>query len=174
MSDQIIIPAPAQANMNANQPATQAVVPPVSKTKDDSSIETNESQIKDLSKQLRVINNVCSSMVDFIKFNENIPAESRVMIESSYYVGMMYSLKAIVKSLIDDEYMNITEPPPKLNQAMEKAYTNIDSVCETFARSMKDVIELMKNYKGEPKSKPQSKPSQSILSAMTNTESSLP
>lgn len=163
-ADPIIQPAPAQATVTTNQSTTTSTTETHSKNSE----ETNESRIKNLMKELRTINNVCASLNDFVKFQENIPPETRVIIESSYWVAFMYGLKAATKTMIDDKYMDITEPSQQLKQSMEKAYTSLDTVSDSFSRSMKDIIATMKNHKKESRSKT------SILDAMTEKHSNLP
>lgn len=71
----------------------------------------------------------------------------RVVIESSQWIGLMLAVKAMAKTIIDDQYGEITEPSDALKQTLEKANANIDMVTESFTKSMKDVIDIMKGNK---------------------------
>lgn len=97
-----------------------------------------------------MINNICGSVNDYLKFQESIPAKIRIMTESSYWVAIMYGTKAAIKNMIDDEYMSIPDQSPALKQSMEKTYASLDCLSEGFARSMKDIVNIFQSNMDDP------------------------
>jgi hypothetical protein len=115
-----------------------------------SKAEKNERTIECLSRTLRVINNACEPINDYIKFHQYMTPETRVILDVNQWVMFMTIAKIAIKSYIDHEYMDITDHPQKLKTAMEKAYTGIDSVSDAFVSSMKQIIDIMQTSKTSP------------------------
>lgn len=187
-NERIIHPAPAQAavsqvsttlesdssvsNERLIQPApAQSIVSQVSTTSHEASAEARDVNIRNLTKSLRTINNVCGPICEYMKFQRGLSPEHRVLIEINQWMLIMYGLKAMLRTEIDDNYMNITDPPRSLKQAMGEAYTNVDAVIESFSVSMKDIISMIQSRLTPVSSTSISGSSRetSILTAMTTS-----
>lgn len=136
-SDRIIQPAPAQTAVSTSQQESPEATLAASKE-----AESRARKIKNLTKQLRMINNVCDPIRDFTKFQNFLSPDIRILLQMNQWVGLVYAFKAAIKSTIDDDYLDINDHPQTLKTAMEKTYTNIDSVCELMVSSMKEIITL--------------------------------
>ena len=145
--NRIIDPAPAQTAISS----IDCIACPSGAVKEDETKKVadkaadREMMIKDLSKTLRSINNVCDPINDYLKFRQCISPEVNVIIDLSQWSMVMYGIKAATKSAIDHDYMNIENPPDSLKESMIKAYSELDTVSDSFANSMKDVITLVQN-----------------------------
>lgn len=187
--NRIIDPAPAQAVVSAgnqNAGANRSVQPvqvvssqPTVTSSSQRNVESAESEkikereraIKDLNKQLRVVNNICDPICDYIKFQKNMNPEVRALIDINQWMMMLFALKAAVKTQIDYTYMDIQEPPSSLKESMTKAYDNLDSVSNAFSDSMKEVVNLLQsqsrlNKESSPSTQNKSEPS--VLEAMVS------
>lgn len=141
----IIRPAPDQTVLGA----PVRPVPPSS----ENSNETlrNEGAVACLSRKLRVINNACDPLNDYIKFRQYMTPEIRVITDINQWVMFIALAKIAIKSYIDYEYMDIKDHPQTLKTAMEKAYNGIDSVGNSFISSMTEIISIMQSRTSESK-----------------------
>lgn len=174
-SSQIILPAPDQASLVAS---SHLVASPCQQSQQNQApnmarkAEQREVAIKDLSKTLRTINNACDPLSDYFKFQQCISPDLRVLLDLNQWILLSCAMRVAVKSNIDCEYMNISDPPESLKTAMEKAYTAIDTVIDSFTTSMKQTIKLLQSRLVNPDSSFSSN-TPGILSSM-NSESKLP
>lgn len=158
--------------------AESVAVPEKEKDEIKQNAQERERKIKNLTKQLRTINNVCSPINDYMKFQQFVSPDIRVLMEINQWMLMVFACKAGAKTSIDCEYMDIIEPPLALKEAMAATYNNLESVCESFTNSMKEIVILIQSRLTQPSSpvvatpstppSPNSSPSINILSAMTD------
>ena len=164
-SNQIIHPAPDQTVVSPNTRPSVAEVVNVAKVE----AEQREEAIKNLSKKLRTINNTCHPLNDYIKFQQCISPDIRVLLDLNQMMMFLCAIKASVKSNIDCEYMDITNPPESLKASMEKAYASVDFVADSFVVSLKQIVALMQSRL----TKHECNSSTGVLSSMIS-ESKLP
>ena len=146
-SDQLIQPAPAQSSV-ASLGTIQSSVTSVPSETEKAVLEKakeRDDAIKRLNKYLRQIQNVCGPMSEYVKFQQNVNPDVRVLIDLNQWMLLMYGLKSVTKNEIDSQYMDIIEPPESLKIAMESAYDNLDSVSVTVENSIKEIISLVQS-----------------------------
>ena len=137
LPEPIINPAPPSANVNNN-------VPLVDKEKEKQD-KNKECTIRDLTRELRIINNICDPICEYNKFQQSINPELRVLIDINQWVGLIYMLKSAIKSQIDTSYMDIEDPPEVLKEAMLKTYNSMDHASQSIENSMKEIINLIQS-----------------------------
>jgi hypothetical protein len=104
-----------------------------------------EDKIKCLNRQLRLINNTCGPIDEYIKFQTCLNPRLRMLSDINQWMLLMYTMKAVIKTDIDHEYMDITNPPDQLKMSMATAYDNLNLVSESFATSMKEILLLIQS-----------------------------
>lgn len=171
MTDSIIRPAPPQAQVISTE-SQVAINSTEKKSKEND-------KIKDLRRILRVIDNICGPFNEYLKFNQCLKPEVRVLLDLNQSTMAFLAMKTLTKNLIDYQYMDIQEPSNQLMKAMEKTYANIDSVSDAIINSMKEMVTIMQNdiTQNSPPETPTSPElsQESILSAMTaKSEGRLP
>ena len=180
-SEQIIQPAPAQTSVST--PTNARTSSPQSNNNSSSNSSrregasnrsSREDHIRSLMKQLRIINNVCGPLTQYMAFQQHMSPEMRVVIDVNQWVGLMFAAKVGITSVIDQDYMDIVDPPESLKKSMETAYSNIDSVTNSFTESMKQIITVMQAHQAKPLNSSSSidtsvQSNISILSAMTSS-----
>jgi hypothetical protein len=158
-SEQIIRPAPAQTTVSTESASSGAQ----SNNSEVDKAKLREQAIKDLSKNLRMINNICGPLCDYAKFESSINPDIRVLLNINQWMIVMCALKAASKCSIDSAYMDISDPPESLKQTLKNVYTNLDSVTEAFSSSMKEIITLIQSRLIKP-----TEAETSIIAAMNN------
>ena len=151
--DEVIIqPAPAQTVVsNSSVAASICALTEAEKTRErDQKIKEREINIKRLNKQLRQIHNICGPICEYMKFQNDINPDVRVILDLNQWMLMTLALKAAAKSIIDCDYADIIEPPQLLKQNMEKAYSDIDAVTDAVSSSMKSMIHVTQSRLCQP------------------------
>jgi len=167
--DQIIQPAPAQTAISSNPSRLTST----SNQPNNDEREPREKKIKSLITKLRMISNVAGTAGEYVKFQRSMSPDIRIVLDVNQWMMLMLIGKATIKNIIDQEYMEISEPPPQLKQAMEKAYASIDSAYEAFSCSMKEILILAQSRLSQPNSTTRASSNATetnILSAMTETD----
>src|SRR5579863_1510935 len=113
--------------------------------KSEEKVQERENKIKNLTKQLRTINNICSPINDYMKFQQFVNPDIRVLMEINQWMLLVFACKAGAKTSIDCEYMDIIEPPLALKEAMATTYGNLDSLGDAFTSSMKEIVTLIQS-----------------------------
>jgi len=108
-------------------------------------IQRREKSIKDLTKELRRITNLCEPMCAYTTYQTNMNPEVRILSDINQWSILLFTLKYSVKTSIDMSYLDITDPPESLKQAMEKAYKSLDVVSESLIKSMKEVGDFLQS-----------------------------
>jgi hypothetical protein len=164
VSDQMINPAPAQSSISATGSQQQA-------SNEQIALQANEKErkIKSLNKKLRLISNIAGPIGDYVKFQQSMSPDIRVVLDVNQWMILMFGAKAGIKSWIDEEYMDITDPSSALKQNMEKAYSSIDTACNAFTSSMKEIVVLAQSRLSQPNSTSSNKMENNILTAMNDT-----
>lgn len=102
-----------------------------------------EEQIRRLKSNLRLVNNVCGPIQQYVDFQQCLMPEIRVALDINQWMMLILGGKAAIKSFIDESYIGIRDPPADLNESMESAYDSIDSVTDSMAKSMKEIVILL-------------------------------
>jgi len=171
MSDVIIRPAPAQAEMVSGSIRS---IPLINIGAEDKKSDENNKQIKDLSKVLRAIDNVCGPLTEYLKFNQCLKPEIRVILDINQTTLMLLGLKVMVKNLVDIQYMDIQNPSSQLKDSMEKTYTNLETLTNDITKSMQEmsltmqslILQIPHQVSQQTPSQTVYHPKESILSAM--------
>lgn len=174
-SESLIQPAPAQTVLESQNSIVCRSPVPTQSIIDPSQLNSDD-KVKNLSRTLRVINNICGPVCEYANFQRNLLPDVRIITDINQWMMAMYAIKGLLKGFIDDQYMNIQDPSQSLKQSMERAYNNIDLVSDSFAGSMKEVLTLVQSrLSQEQVTKQSSKLEHGILSTMiASTESRLP
>lgn len=139
MSEQIINPAPPLTNVSEPSSNGNQSLP------SDKALEKQENAIRSLTRDLRIINNICEPICEYSKFQQSIKPELRVLIDINQLIGLIYGLKSAVKSNIDSSYLDIKDPPEILKEAMLKTYDSIDHASQSIEKSMKEMIDMIQS-----------------------------
>jgi hypothetical protein len=147
-SERIIDPAPDHTPVGSRSSCSLPRRKVDSDKNESSEVENfreRERKISDLSKQLRSINNVCGPINEYIKFQSHTNTNIRVICDMNQLMLLMFAAKGIAKGVMDENYMNISDPPEELQRTMIKCYDNLDSVIESISKSIKEIIDLMQS-----------------------------
>lgn len=138
-----------------------------------SEVKDSEESTKLLLKKLRKIDNFCESFKDANKLQESLSNDGQIISLLSQFNLVSICIKFLIKSNIDDDYIEIKNRTQNLKQAMEKTYSNIDLVCTNFSNNCtKAIFYLQKNDSSEKN--PSTTSQVSILNEMTKTTDKLP
>lgn len=148
-NERIISAAPAQSSLllSNDQPPVNTSLPIAI---NDIVYNSREASIKNLTKRLRKINNICDPINDYLKFQKCMSNNDKILVDLNQWVALLYTLKSYVKDDIDQDYMDIIEQPAHLKQCMIKTYDNLDSVSNAFTESVKEIILTLKTPSPTP------------------------
>lgn len=142
--DQII--DPRHANAMPDPTYTNTIIPtPIINNELATVAKIRQSKINELRTKLQIINSVCEPICEFLNFHNSMNPEIRAVVDINHWMFLIYGLKAVVKELIDVEYLDIVEPPVPLKESMKKAYSNLNSVSDGFKSSMEEISLLLQD-----------------------------
>lgn len=144
-SEPIINPAPAQVSINdSDTQVEERRSQPVVQTRTIEVISrSREDKIRDLKRELRIIKNITQPIIQYIQFQQIMDPKLRVIIDVNQWTMLLLAAKGTITSLIEDNYVDITDPPEDLMGAMNEGYDNIDSLVTAFTASMSQIVTLM-------------------------------
>ena len=70
----------------------------------------------------------------------------RISFDLNQWIVMILALKAAGKNFIDEQYMDIENPPSDLNESMIRSYDNIDKVVDDFVKSITDIVLVLQQH----------------------------
>ncbi|CAH6420049.1 Hypothetical protein HVR_LOCUS1082 [uncultured virus] len=139
------IAAVAQRTQTEEQRRTRVAEAERIRVENEEKAKTREEKIKDFKRQTRILNNICGPFAEYMKFQQGINPEMRVIMDINQWMIMMLAAKSAITTMMEDNYVDIENPPEDVKTAMGTIYNNIDIVSQSFTNSMNQIVSMMQN-----------------------------
>jgi hypothetical protein len=153
MSEPIIQPAPVYTPDST--PPAPTVIPLTEEQR------RNLRQITDLQKMIRRLNVTCEPIQQSILIEQEFfNPQIRILVRFHQLLSLAFAIKALVKGVYEESYMEIENPPDSLRAELDRAFATVDTVANTYIESMRDMLNHIQGADSSPRT---------ILSSMTST-----
>ena len=123
MTENIIIPAPAQVSINNN-----------SKRND---------EIKDLKQLLNSINIITRSINQYAQFQQSMDPKLQMLINTNHCLILILAAKGGITTYMENLYSTIENPPDDLIELMDDFRSDLDKISDTFIDSISQIKDLL-------------------------------
>lgn len=111
--------------------------------------EENERKrkIKNFKEQARLINNICGPMEDYINFKQNLPSETKIIMDINQWIMTVLSTKALIITNIENIYSEIEDPPKDIKNDMSLIHENITKITTKSMESLNQMVNFIQERK---------------------------
>lgn len=107
-----------------------------------------ERKLNDFLSSMSIVNNTSQAITSYVKFHNQLDPRIRSLLIVNGAFLSISSLKAMVKSMLDNQYQEIPNPPPKLLESFGETRDDIDTVVDIIEASLKEVILTLQSQIG--------------------------